>query len=74
MTSPRIIKETGLFEHKWYCIKCEKTWFLSVDFSKGRDRERLQKYYSAISIHTMENDDHEVIHKEKEVKFSYRYT
>ncbi len=72
MSSPRIKIEHGIWEHKWYCIDCEKTWFLSVDMDKDRDRERLQKFTSNCSIHSIEKD-HSVVHKEKEVKFSYKY-
>ena len=63
---------SGLHEHHWNCIKCEKSWFLSVDLSKEKDRARLDNFYSAITLHTMNNEDHEVIHREKEIKFSYR--
>ncbi len=64
---------SGLWEHHWNCIKCEKSWFLSVDLSKERDRKRLDQFYSAITIHTMNSvENHEVVHREKEKKFSIR--
>lgn len=72
MSSPRMKKESGLWEHKWNCIQCEKSWFLSVDLSKARDQERLNMFYTAVSIHCM-NFKHEVIHKSKEMKFSLRF-
>ena len=63
---------SGLWEHRWNCIECEKSWFLSVDMSKDRDQKRLNKFYSDVTIHCMEFL-HEVVHKEKEKKFSFRY-
>ena len=73
MSSPRIDKEDrGLWEHKWSCIECEKSWFLSVDLSKDRDKQRLDQFYSAVTIHTIENE-HSVYHIQKEMKFSQRY-
>ncbi len=72
MSSPRIYKENhGLFEHRWNCIQCEKSWFLSVDMSKDRDKKRLDLFYSAVTLHCM-NFNHEVVHKQKEWKFSQR--
>jgi len=63
---------TGLWEHRWNCIQCEKSWFLSVDLAKDRDKIRLQKFYDAVSIHCM-NLKHEVVHKQKQMKFSMRF-
>ncbi len=61
----------GIFEHRWNCVECDQSWFLSVDLSKERDRQRLDTFYSAITKHLMDKN-HQVVHKEKEVKFSYR--
>jgi len=63
---------SGLWEHRWNCIECKKSWFLSVDLSKDRDRKRLDRFYSAISIHCMDSE-HCIVHKEKEMKFSQRF-
>jgi len=65
-------REKGLWEHRWNCIKCDKSWFLSVDMSKERDRQRLDTFYSAVSVHVM-NKEHSVGHIEKEKKFNVRY-
>jgi len=64
--------EKGLFEHRWECVDCEKTYFLSVDMSKDRDRKRLDMFYSAVTIHCL-NFKHSVGHKQKEKKFNIRY-
>jgi len=61
----------GLFEHRWNCVECDQSWFLSVDLSKERDRQRLDTFYSAITKHCL-NFKHSVVHKEKEYKFSQR--
>ncbi len=61
----------GLFEHRWECAECEKSWFLSVDMSKDRDRKRLDKFYSAVSIHCI-NFNHSVAHWQKEKTFLRR--
>jgi len=63
---------SGLWEHKWTCIECDQYWFLSVDMSKDRDRQRLDTFYSVITKHCLDRD-HSVVHKEKEFKFSQRY-
>ncbi len=63
---------TGLWEHRWNCIECEKSWFLSVDLSKERDKKRLDMFFSAVTIHCM-NFKHSVVHKQKEKIFTYRY-
>jgi len=56
-------------DHKWFCIRCSKLWTLAVNMSEPKDREKLNFYYSAMTIHTLQNvaDDHnhEIIHKEK---------
>jgi len=56
-------------DHKWFCIRCRKVWNLSVNMYDPKDRQRLDFYYSAMTIHTLQNiaDDcnHEIIHKEK---------
>ena len=62
---------TGLFEHRWDCAECDKTWFLSVDMSKDRDRKRLDKFYSDVSIHCI-NFNHSVAHWQKEKTFLRR--
>jgi len=61
----------GLFEHRWECVDCDKTYFLSVDMSKERDRNRLDMFYSAVTIHSL-NFKHSVLHSEKEMRFSQR--
>ena len=63
---------SGLWEHRWNCIECDQSWFLSVDLSKDRDKQRLDTFYSAITKHCI-NFKHSVVHKEKEMKFSQRY-
>jgi len=63
---------SGLWEHRWNCIECEKSWFLSVDLSKDRDKQRLDDFYSAITKHCLALK-HSVVHKEKEMKFSQRF-
>ncbi len=65
-------KLSGLFEHRWNCIECEQSWFLSVDLSKDRDKKRLDMFFSAITVHCL-NFNHSVVHKEKEMKFNIRY-
>jgi len=63
---------SGLWENKWNCMECEKSWFLSVDLSKDRDRQRLDTFNTAITKHCLALN-HSVVHKEKEMKFSFRY-
>jgi len=41
----------GLWEHRWNCIECEKSWFLSVDLSKDRDKKRLNDFSHSIQFH-----------------------
>ena len=62
---------SGIWEHHWNCAKCDKSWFLSVDLSKDRDRQRLDTFHSVITKHCM-SMNHSVVHKEKEIKFSQR--
>lgn len=62
---------SGLWEHRWNCVDCDKSYFLSVDLSKDRDKKRLDMFYSAVTIHCL-NFKHSILHKEKEMKFSQR--
>jgi len=58
-----------IVDHKWFCIRCSKVWNLSVDMLIPEDKQKLDFYLSAMTIHTLQNiaDDHnhEIIHKEK---------
>ena len=58
-----------IVDHKWFCIRCNKVWNLSVEMNNPTDRQKLDYYLSAMTIHTLQNigDDHnhEIIHKEK---------
>ena len=55
-----------ILDHKWFCIRCNKVWNLSVDMFVPEDRQKLDNAFSNITIHVLQNgDDHQVIHKEK---------
>jgi len=58
----------SIVDHKWFCIRCCKVWTLSVEMNDVKDRQKLDYYYSAMTIHTLQNiadHNHEIIHKEQ---------
>jgi len=62
---------SGLWENHWNCVECDQSWFLSVDLSLDRDRQRLDTFNSVITKHCM-TFNHSIVHREKEIKFSQR--
>lgn len=62
-------------DHKWFCIRCSKLWTLTVEDLDPIDRQKLDFYMSAMTIHTLQNiadHNHEIIHKEKMRGFNPR--
>ncbi len=68
MISEKLDPPPYIVDHKWFCIRCSKVWNLSVNIYDPKDRQKLDFYYSAMTIHTLQNiadNNHEIIHKEK---------
>jgi len=58
-----------IVDHKWFCIRCNKVWNLTIDLFDSKDRQRLDNAFSEMTIHVLTNssdeNSHEIIHKEK---------
>ena len=57
-----------IVDHKWFCIRCNKVWTLSVDIFNAVDRQKLDNAFSNMTLHVLTNvadKNHEIIHKEK---------
>jgi len=58
-----------IVDHKWFCIRCNKVWNLSVDIFDTVDMQKLNNAFNQMTLHVLTNENdkasHEIIHKQK---------